>query len=90
VSLHGKSLKVCWRFSSLHGFSHATFAHIHLGSAGTAGNIVLPLSTGQKFLHRGCVPTTAAVITAIERNPHGYYVNIHSRKYPNGAVRSQL
>jgi hypothetical protein len=90
VTLRGKSLRVCWRFSSLHGFSHATAAHIHVGAAGTSGNVVVPLSTGKKFLHSGCAPTTATLIKAIAANPHGYYVNIHSTKYPNGAVRSQL
>ena len=71
VTLHGRSLTVCWRFYSLHGFSHPTFAHIHLGPAGTPGAVVVPLSTGTKFLHKGCAPATAALIKAITANPHG-------------------
>jgi len=90
VTLSTKTDKVCWTFKSLSGFSNPTFAHIHLGAAGKAGNIVLPLSTGTTLLTKGCVPASATLISAIAANPHGYYVNIHSKKYPGGAVRVQL
>jgi hypothetical protein len=36
------------------------------------------------------VPTTAATIEAIEKDPRGYYVIIPSKQYPAGAVRAQL
>jgi hypothetical protein len=90
VSIHGKTNQVCWRFNHLHGFTGPTFAHIHVGGAGTSGNIVVPLSTGASFLHAGCVTASSMLLSAIEKHPHGYYVNIHSKQYPGGAVRSQL
>jgi hypothetical protein len=90
ITLRGKSDQVCWTFSALKGFAHPTFAHIHIGHAGTSGNIVVPLSTGTTFLTKGCVSTSAATIRAIANDPHAYYVNVHSIKYPGGAVRSQL
>jgi hypothetical protein len=90
LTLSTKLGKVCWTFKSLSGFSNPTFAHIHLGAAKTSGNIVLPLSTGTTLLTKGCVPASATLINAIAANPHGYYVNIHSKQYPSGAVRAQL
>jgi hypothetical protein len=90
VTFHGKTLEVCWRFSHLHGFSSATFAHIHKGAKGAAGAIVVPLSTAPTFRHKGCVKSSSTLIKAMEKNPHAYYVNIHSKKYQGGAVRSQL
>jgi hypothetical protein len=90
VTLHGKTLQVCWRFTALHGFTGATFAHIHKGPKGTSGPIVIPFSTGPKLNHKGCAHSTAALIKAIAKNPHAYYVNIHSKKNPGGAVRAQL
>jgi hypothetical protein len=89
IAFHGAT-KVCWRFAHLGGFTGATAAHIHVGAAGKSGNVVVPLSTGPKFVHKGCVRAKAALVKAIEKDPHGYYVNIHSTKYPGGAVRSQL
>lgn len=90
IAIHGKTDAVCWRFSHLHGFTSATFAHIHQGVAGKSGNIVVPLSTGPALKHAGCVKASPALLKRIEANPHVYYVNIHSKKYPAGAVRSQL
>lgn len=90
VTVHGKTDQVCWRFAHLKGFTAPTLAHIHIGPSGTSGNIVLPLSGAARFKRKGCVPASATLLKAIEKNPHGYYVNIHNKKYLGGAVRAQL
>ena len=89
IAFHGTSL-VCWRFAHLHGFTNATFAHLHAGAKGKSGNIVVPLSTAPALHHQGCVPVHAVLVKAIELHPANYYVNIHSKQYPGGAVRAQL
>jgi CHRD domain len=89
IAFHGTST-VCWRFAHLHGFTNATFAHIHAATKGKAGKIVVPLSTGPRLRHQGCVPATPALVSAIVQKPQDYYVNIHSARYPGGAVRAQL
>jgi len=80
--------KVCWRFSGLTGIDKPTAAHIHKGAAGTAGPVVVPF--GAAFKPTGCTTTTAAVAKAILATPTGYYVNVHTAKFPGGAVRAQL
>jgi len=91
VSLRPKTSQICWRYTALHGFTPAsvTASHIHRGARGVEGPIVLPLFAGT-LRHNGCVATTAALIQAIERNPHAYYVNIHTKQHPGGVVRAQL
>jgi hypothetical protein len=71
VTLSTKTGKVCWTFKSLSGVSDPTYADIHLGAARTAGNIVVPLSTGAALLTKGCATASAALISAIAANPHG-------------------
>ena len=80
VTLSTKTNKVCWTFTSLSGFSNPTYAHVHVGKAGTSGNIVVPLSTGTTFKKKGCVSASPSTISAIAANPHGYYVNIHNKQ----------
>ena len=80
--------KVCWAYTSLTGISKETASHIHKGAAGVAGPVVVPL--GGAFKAKGCTTTTAALAKAIVAHPGAYYVNIHTVKYPAGAIRSQL
>ena len=89
IAVHGTS-ELCWRFAHLHGFTDATSAHIHAGPEGKSGNVVVTLSRGPRLHHQGCRHVSAATISAIERHPQGYYLNIHSVQYPHGAVRAQL
>lgn len=90
VTIRAKTSQVCWTFTNLAGFTHPAAAHIHHGAAGVAGPIVVPLSTGAHFLTKGCVHASASLIQAIEKAPSAYYVNVHSKSYPDGAVRAQL
>jgi hypothetical protein len=89
-TLNGDAGRVCWTFSAMMNFEgKRLFAHIHSARAGHAGNIVVPL--GARFARHGCVlGIKAQVIGAISGHPSAYYVNIHTKKYPNGAARGQL
>jgi CHRD domain-containing protein len=80
--------KVCWQFTDLKGFTGATASHIHKAPAGTAGPVLVPLGAG--FKKTGCTTAPASVTKAIAANPKGYYVNIHTPKFPGGALRGQL
>ena len=79
---------VCWKFTDLKGVAGATAAHIHKGVKGKSGGVVVPF--GAAFKATGCIRTAAAVMNAIKKNPAGYYVNVHTAKYPGGAIRGQL
>jgi hypothetical protein len=89
VAFHGTSI-VCWRFAHLHGFTGATSARIYGASLNKDGKVVASLSTGPRLHHQGCRHADPSVISAIERRPRDYYVNVHSARYPHGAVRAQL
>jgi hypothetical protein len=39
---------------------------------------------------RKAATASKKTIEAIESHPNAYYVNVHTAKYPNGAIRGQL
>jgi hypothetical protein len=81
--------KVCARIS-VNGLDEATAAHIHTGVAGLAGPVLVTLPTPKAGAADACVTATPAQVSAILASPTGYYVNVHTAAFPNGAVRGQL
>ena len=65
-----------------------TLAHIHTGAAGVSGAPVVTFDVNA--LGNGSTPVTADVANQIKANPAGFYVNVHTTEFPNGAVRGQL
>ena len=65
-------------------------SHIHKAPKGVEGNVVVPLSASSPVKHSGCVKVPASLLAAIGKNPGAYYVNVHTKKYPGGALRGQL
>ena len=72
------------------GLEAVTAAHIHKGGPGETGAPVVPLEAPTDGSSGGCATITAAVAEALLANPGGYYVNVHTRAFPNGAIRGQL
>jgi hypothetical protein len=67
-----------------------TASHIHKGAKGKAGPVVIVLFGNPPIKHSGCRKAAKSLIIAIENNPSAYYVNVHTKKYPGGAIRGQL
>ena len=65
-----------------------TASHIHAGAAGTNGSVVVPFTVGT--LSNGATTITAQLASDINANPAGFYVNVHTSDFPNGAIRGQL
>ena len=79
--------KVCWEIKTTK-VGKIVAAHIHKGGPGVAGPVVVPF--GKVFKSKGCFTSTKAITAAIQKNPAGYYVNVHNAAYPGGALRGQL
>jgi hypothetical protein len=87
-TLNGRKLVWKLTFGKLTG--PALAAHIHMGKAGKAGNVVVPLCAGTKCKSgvHGTATLTAAVLKAVKNG--GAYVNVHTAKNPNGEIRGQI
>jgi CHRD domain-containing protein len=95
---------VCYGFA-VDGIEPPTAAHIHKGVAGSNGDVVIDFTkgvpkdaTGQPAgdpgASGGCKTLEAqpevAALRRILSNPKGYYVNVHTASFEDGAVRGQL
>jgi hypothetical protein len=76
-----------------------TAAHIHEGTAGVAGPVVVlffqPATNaatlpGSLDAVAGCVAVDPGLAGKIAARPRDYYVNIHTTELPAGAIRGQL
>jgi hypothetical protein len=85
--------KLCYTLSVM-GIKPATMAHIHKGAKGQTGPIVVPMDQSSFNLPRptssGCEPITSSLSMQLRQNPSNYYVNVHNKPYPDGAIRGQL
>lgn len=71
----------------------AMMSHIHKGDAAVAGPVVIDAGgapDSQGLLTSTVVVTDTTLIQDILANPAGYYYNVHTSDYPDGAIRGQL
>ena len=68
-----------------------TASHIHKGAAGVDGAVVVTFDA-MKFNHstQDCVKVEAGIMAEIAIHPNDYYLNVHTKANPGGAVRGQL
>ena len=105
VTLNPGQQEVCWEVTVAHLTAPVFAAHIHKGGAGVNGPIVVPFfgfgTPSRATSFSGCTENVdRALIEAIQDNPAGYYVNVHTScagqpatcgpAFPGGAVRGQL
>jgi hypothetical protein len=84
--------KICYRIID-HGLGIVQAAHIHAGKKGIDGGVVVTLnvkSFNATSKSQACVKVTGAVAKSVFKFPSAFYFNVHTKAYPNGAVRAQL
>lgn len=72
------------------GLDEVTAAHVHEGPAGKNGPPVIPLQVAGPKGDDICTDVDPELLRKIARNPARYYVNVHTRAFPEGAIRGQL
>jgi Cu/Zn superoxide dismutase len=90
-----KGSKVCYVITVKKTGTVFGAGHIHAGKKGVAGPVFINLFTTSKKLKggklTGCSKAVKpADIAKVKAAPTNYYVNIHNKEYPAGAIRGQL
>jgi CHRD domain-containing protein len=82
---------VCYRLHAENVTLPTIAAHIHRGGPNVEGPVVVPFTEpGASGTSDGCATAAAALIDEIIANPAGFYVNVHTKEHPDGAIRAQL
>jgi len=87
--------QICFTLA-VHNIDQPTAAHIHRGQAGFNGPVVInlappvPPGAGTPGVSSGCTNAASGILTAIRGTPSLFYVNVHTQKFRNGALRGQL
>jgi len=81
--------KVCYELE-VERIKPATAAHIHRGGPSVAGDIVVELKAPTDGSSEGCKAISKQLSKNLREHPSRYYVNVHNRPYPDGAIRGQL
>jgi CHRD domain len=87
--------QVCYELR-VEDIERPTGAHIHEGSRGKAGDVVVDLDPPKKgsskkgFTSDGCERISGELSKKLRADPSHYYVNVHNKPFPDGAVRGQL
>ncbi len=89
INIAAGSDRVCWNVTRLSGVADPLFAYIHRANNSDSGPVVIRLGAGYK--PSGCVTGVApALLADIEAHPGRYYLAIHNRVHPLGAIRGSL
>ena len=88
---------VSFNFDALLVRGQPTVAHIEKGAVGVAGPVAVGFTqpgmidpTIGEIEWNDTVPASASTVTALIGTPKNFYVNVHTKAYPSGAVRGQL
>ncbi|SHN63555.1 CHRD domain-containing protein [Erythrobacter sanguineus] len=82
--------QICWDLNNVANIVPITAAHIHRGAQGTNGPPVFTLKRANEGGYKGCSDALEWTGDRIENNPELFYVNAHTARYPDGAIRGQL
>lgn len=84
---------ICPAFIGYADIGEPVAAHVHEGTEGVAGPPVVDLfdtPNADGFIETCLEGLDAALLQDIVANPAGYYVNVHTAEFPDGAIRGQL
>jgi hypothetical protein len=82
---------VCYRVRVQNIQLPSVGTHIHRGGRTSAGGIVVQMDApGANGVSSGCTLTPQELVNEINQTPASFYVNVHTRDFPAGAVRGQL
>jgi hypothetical protein len=83
-----KGTTLTWKLTYAHLSGAGFAAHIHKGQPGKPGAVIVSLCGPCHSGQAGTAHVTASIVKLIKAG--GTYVNVHTKKNPNGEIRGQV
>ena len=80
----------CYDINNISGLAAITSVNLHRGAAGTNGPALFNMKLANEGVWKGCSEPPEWLQEAVERNFTGYYIQVNTSEFPNGAIRGQL
>ena len=90
IKIMGNYDKVCFKLSDIANIGPIVAAHVHHGVVGANGPPVFSLSKSADGSWQGCQDGASWEKNRINGDPQDFYVNVHTKEFPGGAIRGQL
>jgi CHRD domain len=90
IEISSDGSRLCYRYETrdlVKSGDEGTAAHIHSGEEGVAGPVVVDFISGNEACIEG---VSESILRRISDAPANFYVDIHSKRYPDGVARGQL
>ena len=82
--------QLCYELEVQELSSPSAGVYVHRGAPDEAGEVVVELDDVAQGAAQGCASVAPADLAMLRAQPDGFYVNVHTEAYPDGAVRGQL
>lgn len=89
LTINHDKAEVCYDVT-VKDIQDVTAAHIHSGAADKSGPPKVTFKKATDGAWKGCASADKALLNDFMQNPGNYYVNVHNKEFPNGALRGQL
>jgi hypothetical protein len=89
IAINDATNQVCTDLE-VRNIDNVTAAHIHRGRAGVNGPPVITLDAPDDNDSDDCDTVADSLVDEIRNDPSGFYVNVHTATYPDGAIRGQI
>jgi hypothetical protein len=90
VTINSTTGRICYSYHVSGIAPPVAAAHIHRGSAGMNGPVVIPFKAAKRSFASECKTVDRVLAQEIIDNPSGFYTNVHNAQFPGGAIRGQL
>ena len=90
LTVAGSVDQICYDLNDERNLGTVTAVMLHRGGPTQNGPMVANFERNDQNGYQNCTGLTEWLEDFVQADPTGYYIQVHTTEYPNGAIRGQL